>query len=329
MNQIKSFSPTRVDLAGGTLDLWPLYNFLEKTPVTINLGIDIFTYANIKLRTDKKVVLDTQDLGVRKEYDNLEACLKDDTKDLSLLRCIVSEFRPAQGFELETKSESPVGGGLGGSSSLCISIIKAFCSWLNLDMEANAMVRLAHNIESRMLGTPTGTQDYYPPILGGMLALEYSARDIYYRSIDFPVDLFNDHIAMVYTGKPHVSGLNNWEVLKKAVEKDEHTLACLNELSSISHEMLEVLEAKNWEALPGLFDREYSARTDLSPVFTSDQIKRLKAIGNEHGETSVKICGAGGGGCVLLWTDPQRKAELLEKISQEDFRVLPNKSFLF
>lgn len=329
MNEIKSFSPTRVDLSGGTLDLWPLFNFVEKTPITINLGVDIFTYAKLSIRTDSKVILDTLDLGVRKEYDSLESCLVDNTRELSLLRCIVSEFRPGSGFELQTKSESPVGGGLGGSSSLCVSIIKAFCSWLDLEMEANDMVRFAHNIESRMLGTPTGTQDYYPPILGGMLSLRYSARGVEYKNLDFDLEPFNERMSLVYTGKPHVSGLNNWEVMKKAVEKDEQTISCLNQLAQISEDMAGVIANKDWDSLPEVFDAEYRYRTELSPVFSSDQIKELKSISDKNGGKATKICGAGGGGCVLLWSEPESRQTLEKKVAESGFTVLPNKAFVF
>src|ERR1700753_531077 len=41
---ITSRAPTRIDLAGGTVDIWPLYLFL-KNPVTVNLGIDLFAEA--------------------------------------------------------------------------------------------------------------------------------------------------------------------------------------------------------------------------------------------------------------------------------------------
>lgn len=329
MNEIKSYSPTRVDLAGGTLDLWPLFNFVEQTPVTVNLGINIFTYATLKLRTDSKVVLDTLDLGVRKEFENLDACLRDETKELKLLRCIVSEFMPVEGFELQTKSESPVGGGLGGSSSLCISIIKAFCSWLEKDMDPNSMVRLAHNIESRMLGTPTGTQDYYPPILGGMLSLQYAAAGVDYQSIDFDLEQFNDHMTLVYTGKPHVSGLNNWEVMKKAVDQDVATLSSLNSLAKVAAEMEKAVKAKDWSSLPEIFDAEYRYRTELSPVFSSKQIKELKALADAEGALATKICGAGGGGCVLLWNPPENRENLESKINEAGFQVLSNKAYVF
>src|SRR5258708_3213479 len=45
---IHSQAPTRIDLAGGTVDIWPLYLFL-KNPLTLNLGIDLYAEATIDL----------------------------------------------------------------------------------------------------------------------------------------------------------------------------------------------------------------------------------------------------------------------------------------
>lgn len=330
MNIIKSFSPTRVDLAGGTLDLWPLYNFTKKEARTINLGIDIFTYADLEVRADSMVVLESKDMNVRKEYLNLEECLNDSDPDLLLLRSIIKAFSPTpSGFNLCTRSESPVGGGLGGSSSLTISIIKAFSSWLGDKRTPEEMAYLAHNLEARVLNTPTGTQDYFPPIRGGLVQIDYLASGMFSKNLDFDESVFNTHMSLVYTGKPHHSGMNNFEVLKKAVAKDSTTLNCLNAINETTHDLTDLIAKEDWGALPEVFEKEFRYRTELSPVFSSDQIRQLKEISGKAGASGIKICGAGGGGCVMLWTEPDKRSQVEASVSEAGFKVLPNKVFSY
>ncbi|MES2855616.1 MAG: galactokinase, partial [Bdellovibrionota bacterium] len=125
MFEIQIKSPTRVDLAGGTLDCWPLYLFLD-TPVTINVAIDIFTYVDLRERKDGQIELHSSDLNIKKIYSGLSECLADNEPAFELVRANLAFFNPEKGVSISTRSESPIGGGLGGSSSLCISLLKAF-----------------------------------------------------------------------------------------------------------------------------------------------------------------------------------------------------------
>ena len=162
-------SPTRVDLAGGTLDCWPLYLFLGD-PVTINVAIDIFTYAHLKERADLQIELDSADLKSKKTYQNLADCLTDTDPAFELVRAHLRYWNPTKGFSLATRSESPVGGGLGGSSSLCITLLKAFSQWLKKPLADDEMVRVASHIEAQILLKPTGTQDYFRPFMAACVS---------------------------------------------------------------------------------------------------------------------------------------------------------------
>ena len=99
MKKIKAKSPTRVDLAGGTLDLWPLYLF-HKDAVTINLAIDIFTFAELTPRKDKKIILKSQDTNSEKTYQNINELINSTAEELELLRVHAAFWKPKTGFEL-------------------------------------------------------------------------------------------------------------------------------------------------------------------------------------------------------------------------------------
>ncbi len=327
INTIEIKSPTRVDLAGGTLDMWPLYNFLGGA-LTINLAIDIWTRVEIRTRKTPGIKIHSLDLKKEWDFENINYFLSALDPSLQLFQKVLGQFSDEfiqlkTGVEITTSSESPIGGGLGGSSSLVISILKGLYQLFDKSMpKAPELVHLAHNIEAEVLKTPTGTQDYFPAVTGGLSFIEYSARGM--KQTVYPVagTPLEDHFLLVYTGRSHHSGLNNFEVLKSSVEGDHKVLSALQKIKDISVKMKECIEKKTWADLPKLFQMEYDARIELTPAFSSPEIEKLAKICVAAGALAVKICGAGGGGCVLVWVPPQQRERVIQVCQNEKFQCL-------
>ncbi len=323
--------PTRVDLAGGTLDCWPLYLFLDN-PVTVNVAIDICTSCLLRSDSDdgrragasKKIHLISKDMKMQKTYQNLEECLNDADPHFEFYRAHLRYWRPEAGFTLETFSESPVGGGLGGSSSLCISILKAFGKWMHRKFEPTELVRIASHIEAQILEKPTGTQDYFPPIFGAINFIHYEVPGPRVEIKKIPDDVFEGRFLLVYTGKSHHSGINNWQVIKNYLDGDQATKSAMQRLAQISKDMQMVIEMQNYQELPQIFKQEFDARVALSAGFSSPEIVRLQKIASQEGAVA-KICGAGGGGCVLIWCQNQDADRVAQVVAREGFEVLPAK----
>lgn len=318
-------SATRVDLAGGTLDCWPLYLLVDGC-VTINLSISIFTHATLEPIDSPSIQIFMRDLGVQRQFANLDELLADSDESLKLIQVHAAFWRPQTGFSLETSSESPVGGGLGGSSSLSISMIKAFAEWLRADLSVSEMVTLSANLEAQVLHKMTGTQDYYPAIAPGLNAIHYSPKGANLESLASHQDFWNDHLTLVYTGHPHHSGLNNWQVIQAALNAEPKTLKALEDLREISWELYHVLKEQRLDRLPDIFNREVEARIRLSSSFSSPEILRLRNVALKSGAQAVKICGAGGGGCVFVWSQPEMKKNVEDQCRAQGFEVLNAKA---
>lgn len=326
-NKITVVSPTRVDLAGGTLDMWPLFNFVSDAK-TINVAIDIYTKAAIEIRSDSKVIINSPDLKKTWEFDDFNSFYYSKDKNLFFYHAIFSQFEKqaavfSKGFSLTTSSDSPIGGGLGGSSSLMISILKALHEMYEMTLpDAHGLVHLAHNIEAEILRTPTGTQDYYPAVTGGLSIIHYTSKGIEQEVKSLKSTPFSENFLLVYTGKSHHSGLNNFEVLKSAVQADEKVLNALIEIKKIAEELNQCISDKKWEHIPMLFNREFAARIQLTPAFSSPEIEKLSEICLAAGAMAVKICGAGGGGCVLVWVSPENRERVVSACQKEKFQCL-------
>jgi D-glycero-alpha-D-manno-heptose-7-phosphate kinase len=184
------------------------------------------------------------------------------------------------------------------------------------------MVHSAHNIEAEILNTPTGTQDYYPAASGGLNILRYGYNGIEQEVMDVTKTPLSEKFMLIYTGKAHHSGLNNFEVMKDAVAKDPGTIQALRDLKVIAIETEHAVRSGNWNELGNLFKREFEARVRLAPEFSSPEIRRLSELSLQNGAEAVKICGAGGGGCVLVWCPPEKKQGVADACQKAGFQVM-------
>jgi len=321
-SEIKIFSPTRVDLAGGTLDMWPLYNFVGGAK-TVNVAIDVYSQVELKKTSGVDITIESKDLGYAKTFINLEALLNSTEPQLALYKPLLAYFKPTNGFHLITASQSPVGAGLGGSSSLVISMMKAFYAFLEQPIPtSHEVVQIAHNMEAQILNTPTGTQDYYPAFSGGLNILDYTVKGIEQHVVPIRSTPLKEHFLLVYTGKAHHSGINNFEVLKSAVAKDAKVMSALNSLKDIAGKTAQACLSSEWNKLPDIFEQEYKYRIQLTEHFSSPEIRQIKEISQKIGQSQVKICGAGGGGCVLIWTAPSERSKIIKECQTQGFQIL-------
>src|SRR3970040_1149697 len=95
--RIHSVAPTRIDLAGGTLDIWPLY-LLHPGAFTINLAITRFAHCVLESRRDSRLFLVSRDAGQREEFSSLGPLFRARRFRLPLLAHLVSPFKPRRGL---------------------------------------------------------------------------------------------------------------------------------------------------------------------------------------------------------------------------------------
>jgi D-glycero-alpha-D-manno-heptose-7-phosphate kinase len=128
---------------------------------------------------------------------------------------------------------------------------------------------------------------------------------------------------VVYTGHPHHSGMNNWSIIKRAVEKDRQVLQALHRLKEVAAAVETVCRQSSWDSLGELLREEYKARIQLAPEVLCDEIVRLKEMTDQAGAEALKICGAGGGGCVIVWCSPAKIEEVKISCQSAGFQILP------
>jgi D-glycero-alpha-D-manno-heptose-7-phosphate kinase len=295
---IVTTAPCRADVAGGTLDIWPLYLF-HPGAMSVNIALNILTACRIAPRAGREIVLSSHDIACEDRFANLDQLLAAKSYRHPLAAYLVRFFKPKEGFFLETFSESPTGAGISGSSALMIATASALARFTGCEMDVEQTRTLAQNVEAQLIRVPTGCQDYYPAMYGGVSAIHLAVDGIRRQPIAIPLDAVDQRFVLFYTGAPRQSGINNWEVCKQHINGDRRVIRNFQEISQIAQGMGEALAAQRWDDVELLMRKEWKLRRTNAPGITTPLIDRLIAAAGRRGARAAKVCGAGGGGCVI------------------------------
>ncbi|HUR98868.1 MAG TPA: hypothetical protein VMZ26_12450 [Pyrinomonadaceae bacterium] len=313
---IQSSAPTRVDLAGGTIDIPPLFLFHEGA-ATVNFAVSLLAKCRIETRDDSKIVLESIDRGVKFEtaVDRIGE-LKDEPR-LELLSKLVYFFKPEVGFDMITESEAPAGAGLAGSSTLNIACIGALNKLVGERYPAERFIPIAANVECQVIRVPTGYQDYYSAQYGGAASIHFGADGMSREALEIDVETLERRIVVCYTGEPRNSGTNNWEITKRHIDGDRELFDIFDGIRDTSVAMREALLASDWDAVGEILHDAHPHRKRLSPHITTPQMDMLidKALAN--GAIAPKVCGAGGGGCIAFFCEDGRKSDVESALAAE------------
>jgi D-glycero-alpha-D-manno-heptose-7-phosphate kinase len=316
--RIATSAPTRIDLAGGTLDIWPLYLF-HPGAQTINAAISLRARALIETRRDERIVIRSLDTGVTVEADHWRDLR--DRRELRLL-ALLCHFFEARALTLTTSSESPAGAGIAGSSALNVACCAALAEWRRTHYEPEALLQIAMNIEAQAIAVPTGVQDYRPALYGGVAAVALDIDGI--RRVPLGVDAaeLERRLVLCYTGEPRNSGTNNWEIMKKHLDGDRLVFDCFERIRDAAAAMREAMAAAAWDRMAQAMADEWDTRKRLAPGVTTPAIEALIARARAAGAQGAKVCGAGGGGCLVCLGPPERRDAIRTALAAGGARVL-------
>ena len=90
---------------------------------------------------------------------------------------------------------------------------------------------ISQNVEAQLIKVPTGCQDYYPAMYGGVSAIHLEVDGIRREAIPVPTEEVNQRFVLFYTGARRQSGINNWEVFKQHLNGDSQVISNFSEIS--------------------------------------------------------------------------------------------------
>ncbi len=358
-----SRAPTRIDLAGGTIDLWPLYLFL-KNPQTINLGINLYAEAQLQTQPQgsssaprgDQFTLESLDQKIV-EHLTAEQLLSDST-DLRIPPQLILHYRFLKHFylkkinthsstppiahhtHLSTRAQSPAGAGLGGSSTLSVALVGALASWsephsnttrVSPETHGLSWIDLIKDIETTVIAVPAGLQDYFGAMFGGLQSIHWCAGGHQHSHFDLTTtqDLA-DRLILFYSGQSRNSGINNWALFKNLIDRVSPTPQLFQKICYATSEVETSLQKKDWTRLGKAIDQEWASRKQLATGITTAEMDRAFETAKAIAPVSGKVCGAGGGGCFFVYL-PEGKTgsgerayqKVIDAFEQQGIRHLP------
>ena len=319
---IESSAPTRVDLAGGTIDIPPLFLFHEGA-CTINFAIDLMAKCRIEMRTDGIICLQSIDRGLKFEtpLENIHE-LKNEPR-LELLSKLVYFFQPQVGFNMITESEAPAGAGLAGSSTLNIACIGALNKLVGDRYSPEKFIPIAAAIECQVIKVPTGYQDYYSAQYGGVSCIHFSPAGMHREELNVDIRTLEDRSVVIYTGEPRASGTNNWDITKRHIDGDPELFDIFEGIRDTALQLRTAMVAGDWAESGKVLRLGYPQRKRLSPHISTPHMDHLIDVAHANGAIATKVCGAGGGGCIAFFCEEGRKPDVEAALRNEtDAEVL-------
>ncbi|MGA2991893.1 MAG: hypothetical protein ABSD88_15570 [Candidatus Korobacteraceae bacterium] len=315
-------APCRVDLAGGTVDIWPLYLF-HPGAVTVNVAVDIQTSCRITPLRTTEIRLRSLDTGREDRFPNFQALATARHPRHALAAHLLRFFQPRGGLSLETNSDAPAGAGISGSSALMIATTAALARHVGRKITHGQIREIAQNVEAQLIGVPTGCQDYYPALYGGVSALHLEPDGIHREEIAVPAAELESRVVLAYTGAPRQSGINNWEVFKAHIDGNRRVRRNFQRIVEIAQAMAAGLRARDWGEIERLLRQEWKLRKSNAPGISTLLIDRLVRVAGRNGGRAAKVCGAGGGGCVVFLVEPGSRKRVAEALAQAGGQILP------
>jgi D-glycero-alpha-D-manno-heptose-7-phosphate kinase len=310
--------PVRVDLAGGTLDLWPIYLF-HPGARTVNFAVSFRAEVEVEETADAGFELELTDTGYRRSYASQSELQAD--PDATLIARAVEHFG-LRGLKIVTRTEAPRGSGLGGSSALTVALVRALSELSGDPVEGDELITLVRDLETRLLGLPAGVQDYYPAVYGGLASLLLDPGKIRRNPIGLPLGELARHLVVHYSGVSHFSGTNNWQMYKRHVEKDARVTDGMSRIAAAAVRMERALESRDMPAAGEALVEEWTSRKALIRGISNKEIDSAITAARSAGAWGGKVCGAGGGGCIVFLVDPDRRDEVIAALASQPGQTL-------
>lgn len=318
---VRARAPLRLGLAGGGSDVSPYCDI--HGGYVLNATIDRYAYAVIKTLDEPVVRFVASDQQVRNVMPAAVELPLNGQLDLhkAVYNHMVQHFNGGQPIplELSTFCDAPSGSGLGSSSTLVVTMIRAFAELLNLPLDDYTSAHMAHQIERVDCGLQGGRQDQYSATFGGFNFMEFYASE---RAVINPLRIKNwiiceleASLILFFTGVSRESA---------------HIIADLS--SNVRAGAADALEAMHGIKREALVMKECLLRGDFSGLVDSmrlgweDKKRSAKTVSNPHidaiydaaiqaGALAGKVSGAGGGGFMLFFVPMERRMDVIRALN--------------
>jgi D-glycero-alpha-D-manno-heptose-7-phosphate kinase len=301
-------SPVRISFGGGGTDL-PAY-YEQFGGAVLSTAINKYFYTILRKRSDGKIQVISSDLRTLETWENI-ASMSLEHSELEIPLAVVKAVGHSVAVDLFLASEIPPGTGLGSSASVCVNVLKALSAHLNLPLSKYELAEKAFHIARNVLGNPVGKQDEYAAAFGGLNYIRFGMDgSVTVEPLQLETTLLGElqeNLMLFFTGATHQSQTILREQEASTREDRGAALDSLHAIAALADRMRSTLEDGDLHGFGTLLDTGWQAKKKISGKISSSRIDDLYRIAREHGAVGGKITGAGGGGFLLFYCEPQNQ----------------------
>jgi D-glycero-alpha-D-manno-heptose-7-phosphate kinase len=301
-------TPFRLPLGGGGTDL-PSY-YTRRGGFFVSGAVDRYVHIAVNPRFEQD--------SIRVSYSTTEIVNRRGDIRHPLVREALDAVGIERGIEIVSVADAPASTGLGSSGSFCVGLLRALHAYLNEERAPHFVAEEACNIAMGRLREPSGKQDEYVAAFGGVRSYTIDRDgEVKVEALKMSTHTLAEleaNIMMFYTGLTRSSS----SVLSKQKEaiEDGKALEKMDRLKEIGYKVRDALSSGDLTRFGELLDEHWKVKRGVAPGMSNDSIDRWYRVAKENGALGGKVCGAGGGGFLMLYSEAGR-SKLREAMAKE------------
>ncbi|MCQ2085703.1 MAG: kinase [archaeon] len=310
---IRSRAPLRIGIAGGGTDVNPYAS--EKGGYVFNTTINKYAYSTLKPRKDHIMRVTSEYYG--RYQAPLDGGPLPLDGNMDLIKAVTNYFGVTDGFEISIRSDVPAGSGLGGSSTMIVSMIGAMVNWLDQDMSKTEMAKLAYHLEREVIGLSGGIQDQYAAVFGGFNSLKIDRSGVTILPARIHQDIINElqcRSVICFTGTTHDSAaIINTQIQSYKEGRNDDALDRSKELAI---NIRSALRHGNIDEVGQMLGESWEYKKKFSDKITNPTLDKMYDDAIAAGAIGGKVSGAGGGGFMYFITDYDKKSQVSKALQK-------------
>lgn len=315
--KVRSKAPLRLGIAGGGTDVSPYSD--EFGGCVLNASIDM--YAHVFIDTDvtsEEVFFEAKDL---QQTDFLNPADREgDVRSLPLhkatYRRVIDHFNDGRFIPLKitTYCDAPPGSGLGSSSTMVVAMLEAYRQLLGLPLGEYDLARLAFEIERVDCSLSGGKQDQYAATFGGFNFMEFFADDRVIvnplRMRRYIINELEASLILFFTGASRDSAKIIQDQVRSLNRLNTDALVAMHKVKETSYKIKELVLKGDIEGVIEAFRASWLHKKATSQSISNAVIDEIETAVMAAGAKALKVSGAGGGGFMMIFVDPERKLDI-------------------
>jgi D-glycero-alpha-D-manno-heptose-7-phosphate kinase len=308
-------SPVRISFGGGGTDLPSYYETFGGA--VLSAAINKHFYTVLEKRGDGKIQIISADLRTVETWQDI-ARMEVRGSALEIPLAVLKEFGCDISVNLFLASEIPPGTGLGSSASVCVNLTKMLATYSHVSLSRYELAERAFHVARNVLGRPVGKQDEYASAFGGLNFISFHQDGTtHVEPLNLEPELVRElqsSLLLFFTGASH----HSWSILEEQEASTRKTgsgtLEYLHEIRKLAEPMKAALLSGELREFGLLLHQGWETKKQLSSKISNGHIDEMYSAALQNGALGGKITGAGGGGFLLLFCQPQHQRSVREAL---------------